>query len=48
MTLFETNSAFKKAFKFQGKTPTALFYKMLETKKTNTFIEKTNLTTKNQ
>ena len=36
----KTNSAFKKAFKFQGK--------MLEAKKTNTLIEKTNLTTKNQ
>ena len=30
------------------KTPTALSYKMLEAKKTNTLIEKTNLTTKNQ
>ena len=29
------------------KTPTALSYKMLEAKKTNTLIEKTNLTTKN-
>ena len=30
------------------KTPTALSYKMLETKKTNILIEKTNLTIKNQ
>ena len=30
------------------KTPTTRFYKMLEAKKTNILIEKTNLTTKNQ
>ena len=30
------------------KTPTALSYKMLEAKKTNTFIEKSNWTLKNQ
>ena len=46
---FETTSAFKKDYKFQWKkTPTALSYKMLETKKTNTFSKKSNFTMKDQ
>ena len=40
-TFFENQICFDKAFKFQWKkTSTAPSYKMLETKKTNTFIQK--------
>ena len=48
MTFFENQFFLKRPSNSKEKTPTTLSYKMLEAKKTNTLIEKTNLSTKNQ